>query len=82
MDCRLTLNSDETFLELLNACYLSGEKIHLLVDDGGMERVEGFLKTITGNISAPIIEVDGVGQITLDKIVAVNGIFRPEYGEC
>ena len=82
MDCRLTLNTGETFLELLNASYDSGQKVSLLIDDGGMTRMEGVIKTINTAVSIPVVELAGGEQISLDKIVAVNGVFRPEYGEC
>ena len=82
MDCRLTLNAGETFLELLNASYDSGQKVSLLIDDGGMTRMEGIIKTISTAVSTPVVELAGGEEISLDKIVAVNGVFRPEYGEC
>jgi hypothetical protein len=82
MDCRVTLNAGETFLELLTTSYKSGQKVSLLIDDGGMTRMEGVIKTIDTTASSPIIELASGGVITLDKIVAVNGVFRPEYGEC
>lgn len=82
MDCRLTLNSGETFLELLNASYQSGQKVSLLIDDGGMTRMEGVIKAINTNFPSPVIEVEGGGEASIDKIIAVNGVFRPEYGEC
>ena len=82
MDCRITLNAGETFLELLTTSYKSGEKVSLLIDDGGMTRMEGIIKTINDGTSTPIIELAGGEVITLDKIIAVNGVFRPEYGEC
>lgn len=81
MDCRATLDAGETFLELLNASYKHGEKVHLLIDEQGISRLEGIIKIIT-NATIPIIEFEGGQVISLDKIVAVNGIFRPEYGEC
>ena len=82
MDCRITLNAGETFLELLTTSYKSGEKVSLLIDDGGMTRMEGIINTINDGTSTPIIELAGGEVITLDKIIAVNGVFRPEYGEC
>jgi len=82
MDCRLTLNAGETFLELLNASYHSGQKVSLLIDNGGMTRMEGVIKTINTAVSTPIIELTSGGETSLDKIVAVNGVFRLEYGEC
>ena len=82
MDCRLTLGVNETFLELLNASYQSGEKVYLLIDDNGIARKEGIVKKINIDIPMPFIELEDDLKISIDKIVALNGVFRPEYGEC
>ncbi|HWJ30643.1 MAG TPA: hypothetical protein VNS32_29185, partial [Flavisolibacter sp.] len=78
----ITLNTGETFFEMLNAAFKSGEKVNMIIDDNGMTRVEGIIQKITTDRPAPIIEIENKGKFPLDKIVAVNGIFRPEYGEC
>ncbi len=82
MDCRLTLHASETFLELLRAANQSGQKVYLLIDDTGISRTEGFVSEIHTNTSSPVIELDNGTTVELAKIVAVNGIFRPEYSEC
>jgi hypothetical protein len=82
MDSRITLNTGETFFEMLNAAFKSGEKVNMIIDDNGMTRVEGNIQKITTERPASIIEIENKGKFTLDKIIAVNGIFRPEYGEC
>ena len=81
MDSRLTLHTDETFLHLLNTSFQSGEKVNLLIDDGGISRMEGYIKAVNSTDQDSFIELDDT-TIELKKIVAVNGIFRPEYGEC
>lgn len=83
MDCRLTLNVNETFFELLRSCYHSKAKVYLLVDDGGITRVEGFIVKIDeDNVPSEYIEMDNGIKIPVKKIIAVNGIFLPEFGEC
>lgn len=83
MDCRVTLNENETFLELLKAYYHSKEKVHLLVDDGGIAREEGFIMNMDdGSISSEYIEMDSGIKIPVKKIVAVNGVFLSQFGEC
>jgi hypothetical protein len=82
MDNRQTLSSGETFLELLKTSYQDGKKVALLVDDEGITRMEGCIKALNTSGSTAIVELEGAREIGLDKIVAVNGVFRPEYGEC
>jgi hypothetical protein len=82
MDSRLTLNIDETFLKILESSFEQKEKVNLLLDEGGITRAEGFILSIHKEPSRMSIELDGERTIDLKTIVAVNGIFRPEYGEC
>jgi short-subunit dehydrogenase involved in D-alanine esterification of teichoic acids len=82
MDCRVTLKKNESFLETLYNSLSSGSKVNLLFDDGGISRAEGFVKTIHTDIPDPYIELENEIKINLKTIIAVNGIFLPEYGEC
>lgn len=82
MDCRLTLNINETFHEMLQSCYKEGKRVNLMVDDQGLQRIEGSIRSISTDPASPTIELDGQRKIDMGSIVAVNGIFRPEYGEC
>lgn len=82
MDLRKTLNRHDSFLEQLKTLHLSGEKASLLFDDNGMTRAEGLVKAIHSDAQTPYIELDNKMTIALKTIVAVNGIFLPEYSEC
>ena len=83
MDCRVTLNENETFLELLKACFHLKEKVHLLVDNDGITREEGFIVNMNdSHVSSEYIEIDNGTEIPVKKIIAVNGIFLPEFGGC
>ena len=82
MDSRVTLNVDENFLQMLESSFKQNEKVHLLLDENGMARTEGFITAIDKNSTAASIELDSQKKIELKTIVAVNGVFRPEYGEC
>ena len=82
MDSRLTLNVDESFLNILESSFQQKTKVHLLLDEEGMIRMEGFINNIHKNPSGIMIELDNSKNIDLKTIIAVNGIFRPEYGEC
>lgn len=82
MDNRITLNVDETFLEILESSFKQKEKIYLLLDEKGIARAEGFILSIHKHPSGISIEMDDGRKINLKDIVAINGIFRSEYGEC
>lgn len=82
MDARNTLNVRATFIEILKEAHQSDTKVHLIIDDGGLARVEGFIDAIVTDNESPYIELEGGLKIEIRKIVAVNGIFLPEYAEC
>jgi hypothetical protein len=82
MDSRITLQADTSFLEILESCLQKEEKIHLLIDENGLVRMEGLIDHIRKEPSGVFIELKEGRKIDIRIIVAVNGIFRPEYGEC
>ena len=82
MDCRVTLRKNENFLETLYNSLSSGGKVNLLFDEGGISRAEGFIKSIHIDVPDPYIELVNEIKINLKTIIAVNGIFLQEYGEC
>jgi len=82
MDSRITLNVNETFLEILESSFQQKEKVYLLLDENGIVRTEGFINAIQKDSPDTSIALESGKKIDLKTIVAVNGIFRPEYGEC
>lgn len=82
MDCRLTLTKNDSFLKMLHNSYLSGEKVFLLFDENGLTRTEGIIKAIYIDTPTPTIEMEDGLKIAVRNIVAVNGFFSIEYGEC
>jgi hypothetical protein len=82
MDCRITLTKNESFLTKLQDSYLSAKKVYLLFDQNGMTRAEGLIKAIFTDATGTTIEMEDGLKIALEKIIALNGIFLPEYGEC
>lgn len=82
MDSRKTLKRNDTFLALLQDLLNTGEKASLLIDDNGMERAEGIVKVIRLDNEVPFVQLEGSTKIILASIVAVNGIFHPDYSEC
>ncbi len=57
-------------------------KVAMLLDDNGLIRAEGFIKTLHTNEVKPYIEMVGGLKIVLNTITAVNGIFVASYSEC
>lgn len=82
MDTRITLNATETFLNILNSAMEKKEKVNLITDKDGLIRKEGFIKSVIPNDDSTTVELDNGEKFQMETIVAVNGIFRPEYGEC
>jgi hypothetical protein len=82
MDARQTIEINESFSEMLQSLYKSGNKVYLLVDDNGITRAEGFIKTFNTTTDKPSIELDNGIKVTIETIIAVNGVFRADYSEC
>ena len=82
MDCRLTLRTDETFLETLTSACEKKNNVYLLLDENGLVHVEGIVKTISTDSSSKMLELQNGRKIDIKFIVAVNGFFLPEYTEC
>ena len=82
MDNRTTLNVDESFLQMLESSFMQKEKVYLLLDEEGIVRTEGFITAIHKDSFDASIELEGNKKIEVKTIVAVNGVFRTEYGEC
>ena len=81
MDTRNTLNTNETFLEVLKNAFHSRTKVSLLFDDNGMARTEGLIKAFSPGPPASI-ELDNGSKIEVIKIIAINGLFLSDYSEC
>ena len=81
MDTRITLNNKESFFKMLKDLHTHADKVSLLYDNNGLTRYEGFITGITGVLEPVLILQDGL-EIPLYSVIAVNGIFVPEYSEC
>jgi hypothetical protein len=54
----------------------------MLLDNNGLIRAEGLIKSINVEAAEPYIEMHGGLRIVLATITAVNGIFVASYSEC
>lgn len=53
-----------------------------LVDHGGLERVEGYIRSIDTAVPLPFLELENGMRILVKDIVAINGTFLSAYSEC
>ena len=82
MDSRNTLKCNATFIDILSNCMEAKTKVTMLLDNNGLIRAEGFIKSMEINVAQPYIEMQGGLKIVLGTITAVNGIFVASYSEC
>ena len=82
MDCRITLGNGENFLNALITANANNEIVNLIIDAEGLERIEGRVKSIINAGGRVIAIMEDGRKILQEQIVALNGIFHPDYGEC
>lgn len=82
MDSRNTLKCNATFIDILSNCMEAKNKVVMLLDNNGLIRAEGFIKSLEINVAQPYIEMQGGLKIVLGTITTVNGIFVASYSEC
>ena len=82
MDKRGTLATNESFIEKLKQCYEVKEKVSMIIDDGGMQRMEGFIKDIHFDAQPPFFELQDGTKINPYNVIAINGTFLSDYSEC
>ena len=67
---------------MLQSAYPTGEKCYLLYKEISMSRMEGLIITIHIDLTDLSIEMQDGLKIALKDIIAFNGVFLPECGEC
>ncbi len=84
MDQRQTFSDAYELLSFIETLQKDAAKASLLIDNDGLERLEGIITGITGNDdpNKTCITIDTKQEVTLDDIIAVNGLFRSDYSEC
>jgi hypothetical protein len=82
MDKRGTLSANENFIEKLKQYYDNKDKVSMIIEDGGMERKEGFIKSIHFDAQPPFFELQDGTKINPQHIIAINGTFLSDYSEC
>ncbi|MEJ7626899.1 MAG: hypothetical protein WKF35_08550 [Ferruginibacter sp.] len=84
MDQRETFNNPEQLLTIVSTNYRQKLPSAFLIDNGGLERMEGIITAIEEgqNINKFKIIIAGKNEILLEQIIGINGIFRSDYSEC
>lgn len=84
MDQRQTFGDAHELFSFIEAISKDAAKVSLLIDDHGVERLEGIITAITQNddMNKTFITVDSNREVSLSNIIAVNGLFRSDYSEC
>ena len=84
MDQRITFKDYQQLLSIFLDLQQQQLQAALLIDDGGLTRIEGKITNIkqSENISNSTITIDNKDSIPLEKVIAVNGLFRDDYSEC
>ncbi|MBL7738925.1 MAG: hypothetical protein JNK14_06870 [Chitinophagaceae bacterium] len=82
MDSRNTLKCNATFIDILSNCMEAKTKVAMLLDNNGLIRAEGLIKSIDLIAEKPYMEMQDGLKIALETITAVNGIFAASYSEC
>ena len=82
MDCRITLGRGESFLDFLIKAKEKNETVNLIIDADGLERIESKVQSISNSGNNVIVTMDDGRKLSVHQIVALNGIFHQDYGEC
>lgn len=82
MDTRVTIGDKQSFFQLLKQLYEDQEKVSLLYDNNGLTRYEGTISAILSGSSQPHLVMQDGMKIDIPAVIAVNGIFAPDYSEC
>jgi hypothetical protein len=82
MDKKLTLDVNETFISLLLEIQTAQKKANFLLDSNGMARAEGFVDKVVSKGTTSYVELKGGTKLAIKSIVAINGVFLPDYAEC
>ena len=83
MDIRTTLSVNENFMEMLLDCKDREVKAEMILDStNGLVRIEGFIREIYPNDQNPYLNLQSGIKVLVKTIIALNGVFSPEFSEC
>ena len=82
MDTRITVGDRQSFFQVLEQLHKEQKKASLLYDNNGLTRYEGMISSIVTGSLLPCLRMQDGTEIAISSVVAVNGIFAPDYSEC
>jgi|SwirhisoilCB2_FD_contig_31_16502391_length_452_multi_7_in_0_out_0_1 hypothetical protein len=84
MDKRETFKDYQQLLSIFSNLQQQQQKAALLIDDEGLTRMEGAVTGIEQNADTgkSRIIIDNKTPVSLEQVIAVNGLFRDDYSEC
>lgn len=84
MDQRATFHNLPELLSIVLDLFKQKQKASSLIDADGLTRIEGTISFIKqeNNVGKTTITIDNMTEITIEQIIAVNGLFRSDYSEC
>lgn len=83
MDQRETFSNEAELLSVISRFFEQKLLVSLLIDQQGLSRIEGYIGAIeiSDDIRKTTITVSD-NKISLEEIIAANGLFRSDYSEC
>lgn len=83
MDQRETFSNEAELLSVISRFFEQKLLVSLLIDQQGLSRIEGYISAIeiSDDIRKTTITVSD-NKISLEEIIAANGLFRSDYSEC
>ncbi|RPE05810.1 hypothetical protein EGT74_25955 [Chitinophaga lutea] len=85
MDTRQTLPPKGSFQNLLEDIFRNNQEAGILYEDNGVTRANGFIKSLYEKDGKHWVQLDakeGMIDIPIDTLYAVNGTFTSDYSEC
>lgn len=82
MDTRITVSDRQSFFQILEQLHEDQKKVSLLYDNNGLTRYEGMISAVLSGSSQPYLLMQDGTKINIPGVIAVNGIFAPDYSEC
>lgn len=81
-DRRKTLAHNASFYSIVAECFNRGQSVHLLYDQGGLQRASGRVIRIDPPGPQCTFTLHSGQRIQLNSLIAVNGVFADDFSEC
>ena len=85
MDSRQTLPPNGSFQNILEALFHQKQQAAILYEENGVTRANGIITSLYEKNGKQWMQLDakeGMIDISIDQLYAVNGTFTSDYSEC